>query len=392
MTTSSPSRDELVDRAAKLTPLLRSRGLWIDDNRRLPDDVIAALEESGLLRMAIPVQYGGYESSIRSFVDVLAETAKGNTSAAFVLSIYFSLAWMAALWPDEALDEVFATPHARVTGTTAASGTAVRVDGGYQFTGSWSFNSGVLHAHWKITAALVHEPDAPPAPVFALVPVADLELVDDWFTSGLEGSGSVTTVARDLFVPEHRVLTAADFYQNRSKSAANAAKPHYAIPVVASASAMQTGQLFGAAQGALAAFLERLPGRAITYTDYASQRDAPVTHLQVGEAALLIEDAEARSQRFADFADAKAAEDAPWTQAERVNARAHLGWVARQAKQAVEILAAASGGSSIHREVPLNRFRRDLHATSLHAMINPSTNIELYGRLLSGLEPNTVYL
>ena len=36
----------------------------------------------------------------------------------------------------------------------------------------------------------------------ALVPMADLHIVDDWETAGLRGSGSVSTVAKDVFVPE----------------------------------------------------------------------------------------------------------------------------------------------------------------------------------------------
>ncbi|MFC9472559.1 acyl-CoA dehydrogenase family protein [Nocardia sp. NPDC056952] len=389
---TNPSREELVERATKLAPLLRSRARWIDENRRLPDDVIDAIEESELLNMQVPAQYGGYESSTRDFVDVLAEVARGNTSVAFCLSIYASLTWMTALWPDAALDEVFATPNVRISGTTAPTGTATKVDGGWVLNGTWRFNSGVLHAHWKVTVALPTEPGAAPVPIFALVPTADLRIVDDWYTSGLEGSGSVSTVAENVFVPEHRVITGEDFYQNRSKSAVNVLKPQYAAPVLVPVTAIQTGQLVGAARAALAAFVERLPGRPITYTDYSSQLDAPVTHLQVGEAALLIEDAETRARAFADVIDAKAAANEAWTEQERVWSRVQIGWVAHQAKAAVEILAQASGGSSIQRDVPIARLQRDVHATSLHAMITPSVNIELYGRSLVGLPPNTVYL
>ncbi|MGW4125900.1 acyl-CoA dehydrogenase family protein [Nocardia sp. NPDC004711] len=392
MPVSVPNREELVERAAKLAPLLRSRARWIDENRRLPDDVIAAVEESELLKMQVPSQYGGYESTVRDFTEVLAEIARGNTSVAFCLSIYASLTWMAALWPDAALDEVFATPNVRITGTTAATGTAIKVEGGWVLNGKWGFNSGVLHAQWKITVALPTGDDTPPVPIFALVPIADLTIIDDWHTSGLEGSGSVSTVAQNVFVPDHRVITGEDFYQNRSKSLVNAQKPHYGVPVLVATTAIQTGQLVGAARAALAAFLERLPGRPLTYTDYTSQRDAPLTHLQVGEAALLIEDLEARARRFADVVDAKAVTGEPWTEQERVWSRVQIGWVARLAKQAVEILAQASGGSSIQREVPIVRLLRDVHATSLHAMITPSVNIELYGRSLVGLPPNTVYL
>ncbi|SFE67000.1 Acyl-CoA dehydrogenase [Actinacidiphila alni] len=395
---SAPRREELVAAAEKLVPLLRSRALWIDENRRLPQDVIEAIEASGLLKMQVPVEYGGYESDTRAFVDVLAEIAKGNSSAAFVLSIYASLTWMVGLWPDQALEEVFAQPHVRVTGTTAASGTAKRVDGGYLINGSWGFNSGVLHAHYKITAAIPEQPegaaapDGPVLPVFALIPIPELEIVDDWNTIGLAGSGSVTTVAKDVFVPDHRVISGADFYQNVANSPVQAAKGAYRVPMLVTATAMQTGQLVGAAKYALSSFLERLPGRPLTYTNYPSQAEAPITHLQIGEAALLIQDAEARAHRFADLLADKIERDEPWTQEERVHSRVQIGWIARQAKQAVEILAGASGGSSIFRDVPITRIQRDVHATSLHALITPGTNIELYGRSLAGLEPNSVYL
>jgi alkylation response protein AidB-like acyl-CoA dehydrogenase len=390
---TAPTRDELVVAAAKLVPLLRARSLWIDEHRRLPEDVVTAIEDSGLLRMQIPAQYGGYESDARTFVDVLAEIAKGNSSAAFCLSVHASLGWMTALWPDEALDEVFADPHVRVSGTTAATGTARRTRGGYVLNGTWRFNSGVLHSQWKINVALPEDPaDGPPVPLFCLTPVADLRIEDDWHTIGLQGSGSVTTVAEDVFVPEHRVITGADFYQNVSRSRVNAPKPHYRVPVLVTTNAIQSGQFVGAAKYALASFLERLPGRPLTYTDYASQREAPLTHLQVGEAALLIEDAEARAHRFAGLIAGKVARGEPWSTEERVLARVQIGWIARQTKAAVDILAAASGGSSIHRDVPVTRIQRDLHAASLHAMITPGVNIELYGRSLSGLEPNTAYL
>jgi 3-hydroxy-9,10-secoandrosta-1,3,5(10)-triene-9,17-dione monooxygenase len=392
MSTTAPTRDDLVEAAAKLVPLLRSRALWIDENRRLPQDVIEAIEASGLLKMQVPTQYGGYESDARAFIDVLAETAKGNSSAAFVLSIYASLTWMVGLWPDKALDEVFAEPHVRVTGTTAASGTATRVDGGYRISGSWGYNSGVLHAHWKITAAMPEGPAGETLPVFALIPVSELEIVDDWNTIGLAGSGSVTTVAKVVFGPDHRVISGADFYQNVSQSQANAAKGAYRVPMLVTATAMQTGQLVGAAKYALSSFLERLPGRPLTYTNYPSQAEAPITHLQVGEAALLIEDAEARAHRFADLLADKIRRDEPWSQEDRVFSRVQIGWIAKQAKQAVDILAGASGGSSIFRDVPITRIQRDVHATSLHALITPGTNIELYGRSLAGLEPNSVYL
>jgi len=66
--------------------------------------------------------------------------------------------------------------------------------------------------------------------------------------------------------------------------------------------------------------------------------------------------------------------------------------VVRLAKEAVDILATASGGSSIYSGIPIQRIHRDVQSVNLHALMHPNTNFELYGRVLCGLEPNTLYI
>jgi len=50
----------------------------------------------------------------------------------------------------------------------------------------------------------------------------------------------------------------------------------------------------------------------------------------------------------------------------------------------------ASGGSSMSLDVPIQRFAREIHAINPPALMHPSTNFELYGRVLCGLKPNTL--
>jgi alkylation response protein AidB-like acyl-CoA dehydrogenase len=390
--TMAPTREDLVGRAAGLVPLLRARAQWMEEHRRLPEDVIEALEDSGLLKMRVPAQYGGYESDARTLIDVHAELARGDSSATFCVSVWSLINWIAGRFPDDVQDEVFATPNVRVCGTISPSGVATRTRGGYIFNGRWRFNSGVLHSHWKFTGAMLEGPDGEPEPITALVPVADLEIVDDWHTSGLRASGSVSTVAKDLFVPAERVITTQQLFAAQCQSKINGAKPIYSVPLLVTSTAATAGQTVGAAKYAMQSFLERLPGRPITYTDYASQQDAPVTHLQIGEAALLTEEAEARAHRFAEYVDAKTANDEPWSEDERVDSRAQMGRVAQLAMKAIDLIAIASGASSIFEDVPIQRIQRDMRAISIHALTNPYTNIELYGRLICGLKPNTPYL
>jgi len=148
----------------------------------------------------------------------------------------------------------------------------------------------------------------------------------------------------------------------------------------------------GLARGAMETFLKRLPNRKITYTGYDKQIDAPLTHLQVADATVKIDEAEFHAHRAAALVDTKAPAGEPWTLEERARVRLDLGAVCQRAKEAVDILNTASGGSSIYTSVPIQRIERDVQTLNLHAILHPHTNLELYGRVICGLEPNTHYI
>ena len=238
---------------------------------------------------------------------------------------------------------------------------------------------------------MIAEKDGSFTPITALVPSAQFAIEDDWHTLGLAGTGSVSVTAEELFVPAVRVIPTADFFGEQCKSPTNRSKGLYQVPMLVTSTAATAGQLVGAAQYALETVLERMPTRGITYTDWAKQAEAPITHLRVGEAALLIEEAQTRARNFADLIDRKAAAGASWSAQERIVSRVQLGRVAQLARQAVDLLAQVSGGTSLYEDVPVLRIQRDLNAVVIHALTNPDTNIELYGRTLCGQEPNTLY-
>jgi len=387
-----PTREQLVDRAAELVPLLQKHARWAEDNRRLHDEVVEALSEAGIFNLRKPKRYGGYEVDTRTLVDVAAELGRGDGAASWVASVYWIPGWMACLFPDEVQDEVFATPDTRICGTLSPSAMAAPAEGGVVVTGKWQFISGALHANWQEIIAIFVPPEGEPYPIMALVPLSDLLIVDDWHTSGLKGTGSVSTVARDVFIPQERVLPLPAVLQGRSASKKNAESAIYRVPLLPTAAATSVGTVLGMARAAKETFLNRLPNRKITYTAYESQRDAPITHLQVADAAQKIDQIEFHAHRLSTLVDTKGVEGSDWKLEERARARADLGTVVRLAKEAVDILASASGGSSIYLDLPIQRIARDVQAVNLHALMHPNTNTELYGRVLCGLEPNTMYL
>ncbi|HEX5119708.1 MAG TPA: acyl-CoA dehydrogenase family protein [Pseudonocardiaceae bacterium] len=390
--TPVPTTTELVSRAADLVPLLRRHAPWTEENRRLHDETIEALADAGVFKLRTPKRYGGYEADTRTLVEIASELGRGDGSASWVASVYWIPTWMAGLFPDHVQDEVFSTPDVRVCGTLSPGGMATPTEGGLVVNGRWSFISGALHSHWQEIIAIWPQPDGAPLPVMALVPMSDLQIVDDWYVSGLKGTGSVSTVATDVFVPQERVLPLPAVLTEQYASQLNADSPMFKAPMLPVAAASSLGTFIGLAKAARDAYFDKLPGRKITYTGYASAQEAPITHLKVAEAQVKLDQAEFHGFRVADQVDAKGRSGEPWKLEERARARMDVAAAAQLAKESVDILAHASGGSSIYRDAPIQRISRDIQAGNQHALIYPPTAYELYGRILCGLEPDTPYI
>jgi 3-hydroxy-9,10-secoandrosta-1,3,5(10)-triene-9,17-dione monooxygenase len=391
--TNAPPKAELVRRASSLIPLFREKALWMDENRCMHEDAIDALTDAGFLKMRVPVRYGGFDSDMRTIVDVISEIGRGDGSVSWTLAMWALSTWMVGLFPEAVQDEVFSTPDVRVCGILSPGAIAVPGDGGYIVNGKWSFNTGARQSMWNTNAAVVPAADGGHDPVMTLIPISDLEIIDDWYTSGLRGSGSVTTIAKDVFVPAERVLPMEPVLQGQHFSGASPQggdPPH--PPFMPTACTTVSAVALGLANAAKDAFFERLPGRRITFTSYERQSEAPVTHLEVAEATTKIDETGFHAYRAADMIDTKGASGEPWTLEERARVRLDLGAACQRAKEAVEILDSASGGSSIYRDVPIQRIERDVKTLNLHAIVHPATNLELYGRIICGLEPNTPYI
>lgn len=342
--------------------------------------------------MNVPRHYGGYQTSLRTQIDALSKVSAACGSAGYLALSQVAAAFIAALFPDEAQDEIFAGPDVRISSTLVPDSKAVPVDGGYTVDGKAPFATGCQDADWHLLTALDDTGEGPPELLWLAIPMTDLRILDDWDFSGLTGSGSNTVVARNVRVPAHRVLRVGPLLEGEFPSRRNSSDPFYRIPLILLFCAWTTASVIGLARGALAEFGERIHRRGITYTFYQHQHEAAVTHLQFAEAEMKVSAAELIVADLVGLLESRAATEEPYTTVERARARAQCGYVARLCKEAGDLVGSASGASSLQREVPVQRMVRDLNALNLHSFINPATNLELYGRVLSGLEPDTPFL
>jgi alkylation response protein AidB-like acyl-CoA dehydrogenase len=386
-------RDALIARARGIRPLLEKHASQTDSLRRLPDDVVRALRDSGLCRLMVPKRHGGYETSIRTYVEVMAEVGRGCASTAWVASLVNVCEWLAGLFPDRAQQEIWgANRDAWIAGSLAPNGLAVPVDGGWRVSGKWPWASGSLHAQWVACGIHMENERGEMTNLgLSLMPIADVTIEDTWFMAGMKGTGSNTILATDAFVPEHRFLPYPPAFQGQYRTE-HVDEAVYRVALVPVTVLILAGSQLGAASAALEYVMSRSKTRGITHTTFQRQAESSGFQMLVAEAAMKIDTAYLHALRAADDLDRAAGAGRHPDLTERARVRIDTALAAKYAREAVELLVQAHGTSSLADHNPLQRLWRDVHVASHHAITEWQVNLEVYGRALLGVEPNITHL
>ena len=202
--------DDVLAAAERLVPVLRERAAETDRERRIAPETFRLLQEAGLFHVLKPKEYGGLELDEHVHARIAMTLARGCASTAWVFSILSSDNIAIVAYPQQTQDEIWgANSYATLAGATNLNrkARAERVSGGYRLTGRWGFCSGSDFSEWLIFNAPAGEDGD--GHMF-LVPRADTVTIDDWFPTGLRGTGSRTMAVDDVFVPDHRVQATRD--------------------------------------------------------------------------------------------------------------------------------------------------------------------------------------
>ena len=204
--TRSPEREALLAGVAELEPLLRGAAMTAEEERTLPLRCVEAMRDARLFAIATPLDVGGLEVDPITQLEIIEAVTRIDTSAGWTLMIgAFGTGTIGTLASDSACAAVFGGPRWPIAGSQMApwAGSFRRVDGGILVSGRWPFASGVRHADFSMVTAMSKEPDGtPPAPIAAVLPTDEVTIHDNWFVSGLKGTGSGDFSLVDKFIPE----------------------------------------------------------------------------------------------------------------------------------------------------------------------------------------------
>jgi alkylation response protein AidB-like acyl-CoA dehydrogenase len=386
---ASPDAGEaLIAQAQAMVPTLRARALAANNARDVPGETIADFHRAGFTRVLQPSRFGGLQLEFGVFSRIVETLAEGCASSAWVYAVLGEHQWIIGCMTEQAQCDVWGDqPEAVASSSLAPRATAQRATGGWRLSGQFPFSSGSTHAQWAIIGARCPDEVGNLATRYLLVPMREIEIIDDWHVLGLRATGSRTLALRDVFVPGHRSVALRDLYDGTTPGAA--VHPAY--------------RLLRAPRGFLVPF--SLPtvgfplGRRVlehvarTLRDRLSRglrqvAESEAVQMQLGAASAAIETAtlilharREESMALLRAGGAVGAEDV-------ARNRRDITFASHAVRRAVDGLVELYGAREVYDADPLQMLVRDLHTLLTHFVVSRQGAFVPVGRILLGLDPD----
>jgi alkylation response protein AidB-like acyl-CoA dehydrogenase len=379
-----PTPEEFLARARSLKLKFRERADECERIRRVPDASVADFLKADMNTVMLPKRFGGCEYGWDVWCECLNELAQGDASQAWAMMVHNEYVQLVGACSKEVQDEIWGeNPQALISSSFAPVGKVERKSGGYTLsTGAvrWTFSSGIDEATWVIVGSFVPGRGH----TFFLVPRSQVKIIDDWYVTGLAGTGSKAFTIDEAFVPEYRTITDQELNEGRGPGITPGCPAIYRYPRKAGAGLSIATVPVGAAIGMLERFAESTRARVLSGGDKVIDQ---ATALRISESAAELDAARTIIRENARESMRTLQSGEEMTKEQRLVARRTAGYAALLAQRATERILAAAGPEGILRKNPLQRAFRDVHAGTNHIGVSWETSATGYGELVSGLEP-----
>ncbi len=380
--TNADQNTYLLHQAAILADQFKPRAADFDRARKLDQDASDAMAEAGFYRLFVPEHLGGLEASPVVSAQIFERLAQGSAACGWVAFIAATSGSTLGSIPEETARAIFSHPNTMVAGVFAPSGQASVDAGQVTVNGRWQWGSGTQNADWVLGGCLVDSGGETSSQHMVLMPTSEIQFLDTWHVSGLQGTGSTDYEAVDLSLSDGHIVGYGGHRPPR--------RPLFQFPQFTLLAIGIGAVALGIARAAIDELVQLAQSkRRINST--ATLADRAHSHMEVARA-----EATLRSARAFYFQSIEAA----WSVAQSgdkvsVDQRRDIRLATTHAVEAsiktVDAMYTLGGGSAVYADSPLQRHFRDVHMTSQHIMVAPST-LETVGRLYLGVEAQTATL
>ncbi len=370
----------LVAAAGGLRELIEAHADDGERLRRLPLPTVKALADSELMRMCVPLVYGGPEADPMTMVAAIEAVSLADGAAGWCSMIASTTSSMATFLPEPAAREIYGDRSSITGGVFAPNGRGVTAhrdgEAGFEVTGRWAWGSGTQHCRWVLGGTSCDDG------TFRLcwVPQVDVRFHDTWHTSGMRGSGSLDYSLEHVFVPAARTIQPG--VTRPVVDTPLARFPNFAL-LAAGVAAVG----LGIARRALDELVDLAGGKRPQYSSRTLAQSG-FTQVEVARAEAQLRSA--RSYLFERLA-------ATWTAIgqghdatldHRIGIRSAAVHAATAAASVTDTAFTLAGGTAVYDTNRLGRCLRDVHVVTQHIQTAPKLN-ETIGKLLLGIDVDT---
>ena len=355
--------DSIVQKFSEAESVIAEHKQEAERTGSLSQPVVDALVRAGVARLYLPQSLGGFEVDPLTCAAVTTAIARVDTSAAWFVMVANSARLMAQYWPEALVEELWGDdPDVIVAASGNRPFTGSRTDGGVLLNGVNSFVSGCHHAQWLLSPVNVDGVMS-----MAVLPMSQCNIIDNWQSLGMRGTGSNDVAATDVFVPDRHLVAMQDPPGKRNRHYQGAlyrcpSRILFAtyLPVTLVLAERALSELSDLAQGKTPYAEDRkLKHRSIAQIKYA--KALATYRSSSGYFYRSLSEAWQRAQH----GDSPSAEQ----KADLYLAGTHA---AQSAAQVVRWVADAAGTSVIYQDQPLERIFRDMETLRHHGFVSES--------------------
>ena len=381
------SYSEVLDEMRRLMPVFRERVPETNNLRQLPQATCAEIRKSGMARILQPARYGGVEAPLESMVDVLVPIGSACSATSWCLAQYIVHNYMIARWPKEAQDTIWIEkPDALVSGILIPLlGKAKRVDGGATLTGRWPFVTGVSGADWCVLSGMTEDVDGSPAvESYFLLPTSQVSILDTWYGIGLKGSASHDVQVKDIFVPEHMIITIKDLMGGDFAGRSTNPGPLFQPPVYMTFGILLTSAVIGMAEAMVDEYLAQ-SRKWIAIMSGKGSGTFQAMQIKIGEATAALNAAQALLRADCREIAAAAAANVQPNDATRSKYRSNAAYAGQLAYDAARKVWDLAGARAVYTNSDIGRIFLDILVATRHVTQNLDINATDHGRALIDL-------
>lgn len=370
--------EEILPRIAENAPLTEKMG-------QVPDENIELLKSVGFFRSLQPRAFGGTEIDFPEYAEFIVKIAEACASTAWACGLLASHSHGIAVYSEKLQQEIWGeNPNALLSSSVAPLGKWEKAEGGITLSGNFGWSSGCDHAEWAILGYMGTNEMDQPGPCFAIVPRSDYEILDDWDSMALCGTGSKTIQLDQVFVPDYRCESLFALNNGLTRGFESHQANIFYAPFSPIFSIGFSAVAVGIARRFADVFKEKSIKRIRAYTGAKEVESVPA-HIRLAESVNQTTSAHRLLQ--GDWAEMSACAQSKRfpSQDEVLNWRCHQAYATKMAIAAVDRMFAASGGGSWFRSNEMQRLFRDVHITGSHAQTDYDIAAQTYGRHLLDL-------